>query len=153
MLTFNWYNFSELTTQQLYNVLALRSEIFVVEQHCAYLDPDGKDIFALHLLGMENDALAAYIRVFPPNDIENYIVFGRVVTARSARSKGYGKMLIQELVSYCQIHFPNTNIKCSAQLYLKKFYEDFGFRTYGEMYDEDGIPHIAMQKESRDVRI
>jgi len=148
MINFKWYKFSELTVEQLYAVLVLRSDIFVVEQHCPYPDPDGKDIFALHLLGMEKDSLVAYIRLFPPTDIENYIVFGRVVTARSARNKGYGKRLMQELLSYCDTNFPGISIKCSAQHYLKKFYEGFGFKVYGEMYEEDGIPHIAMQRDS-----
>ena len=146
MINFNWYKFSELTVDQLYSVLALRSDIFVVEQHCPYLDPDGKDIFALHLLGVQNDQLVAYLRLFPPTDIENYIVFGRVVTARSVRTKGYGKKLMRELLTYCDANFPNISIKCSAQYYLKKFYEEFGFKIYGEIYKEDGIPHIAMQR-------
>lgn len=147
MINFNWYPFSELTVDKLYAVLALRSNIFVVEQCCVYLDPDGKDIFALHLIGMENNLLAAYLRLFLPNDIENYIVFGRVVTDRSARTKGYGKKLIQEMLDYCNANFPNVSIKCSAQHYLKNFYERFGFKAYGEVYEEDGIPHIAMQRD------
>lgn len=148
MIHFNWYTFSELTVHQLYAVLALRADIFIVEQHCPYLDLDGKDRFALHLLGMVKDSLAAYIRLFPPTDIEHYIVFGRVVTARNVRSKGYGKRLMQELLTYCESHFPGISIKCSAQHYLKQFYEGFGFNAYGEIYQEDGIPHIAMQKEA-----
>lgn len=147
MINLNWYKFLELTVEQLYSVLALRAEIFVVDQHCPYLDPDGKDIFALHLLGIENNSLVAYLRLFPPTDIENYIVFGRVVTARVARSKEYGKQLLQELLTYCDANFPNIIIKCSAQHYLQKFYEGFGFKRYGDVYDEDGIPHIAMQKD------
>jgi len=146
MVDFNWYSFQELTTQQLYSILALRSEIFVVDQHCPYLDPDGKDIFALHLLGMENNSLVAYIRLFPPKEIENYIVFGRVATNKSVRNKGYGKKSMQELLTYCDKHFPGSTIQCSAQYYLKKFYESFGFVAYGEMYEEDTIPHIAMKK-------
>lgn len=147
MLNFNWYKFSELTVEQLYSVLALRSDIFVVEQRCPYLDPDGKDIFALHLLGMQEGSLVAYLRLFPPTDIENYLVFGRIVIAKSARTQGYGKRLMQELLNYCDTHFPNTCIKCSAQHYLKKFYEGFGFKAYGEVYEEDGIPHLAMQRD------
>jgi ElaA protein len=148
MINFNWYEFSELTIEKLYAVLALRSDIFVVEQHCPYLDPDGKDIFALHLLGMEKDSLVAYIRLFPPTDIDNYIVFGRVVTARSVRTQGYGSQLMQELLNYCNANFPSIRIKCSAQHYLKQFYERFGFQAFGKPYEEDGIPHIAMQKGS-----
>lgn len=152
MIHFNWHKFSELAIEQLYSILALRSEVFVVEQHCPYLDPDGQDIFAYHLLGLENDLLVAYLRLFPPSDIENYIVFGRVVTARNARSKGYGKKLIEELLQYCDKNFPNISIKCSAQYYLKKFYNDYGFVMHGEVYDEDSIPHIAMQRDFKNCR-
>jgi ElaA protein len=147
MINFNWYKFSELTTKQLYSVLALRCEVFVVEQRCPYLDADGQDIFAYHLLGAEDNMLIAYLRLFPPSDVENYIVFGRVVTARSVRSKGFGKKLIQELLKYCDTNFPNISIKCSAQYYLKKFYNGFGFVMHGDVYEEDGIPHIAMQMD------
>lgn len=143
---FNWYPFSELTPQLLYAALALRAEVFVVDQRCNYLDPDGKDFFALHLLGMENDSLVAYTRLFPPTDIENYLVFGRVVTARSVRKKGYGKKLIQELLYYCDAHFPGVSVQCSAQYYLKAFYNSFGFEAYGEIYEDVGIPHIAMRR-------
>jgi ElaA protein len=148
MILFNWHTFSELTNKQLYAVLALRSEIFIVEQNCAYLDPDGKDMDALHLLGMQDGTLAAYLRLFPPSGIETAVIFGRVVTAKSMRQKGYGRKLIQELLIYCETHFPNVQIKCSAQYYLKKFYEELGFEAYGEIYDEDRIPHIAMRKDS-----
>lgn len=145
MIDFSWYKFSELTAEQIYAALALRAEIFVVDQNCVYLDPDGKDRVALHLFGEENHSLVAYMRLFLPTEMNNYIVFGRVVTARSARTKGYGKKLIQNLLAYCNKHYPGINIKCSAQYYLKKFYEGFGFKAYGEIYQEDGIPHIAMQ--------
>lgn len=147
MINFNWLTFSEFTREQLYAVLALRSEIFVVEQNCPYLDPDGKDLFAHHLLGIEQNNLVAYLRLFPPNDIENFIVFGRVLTARSVRNKGYAKRLMQELLTYCDSNFPGVRIQCSAQYYLKAFYEGFGFKEYGEIYDEDSIPHIAMKRE------
>jgi len=148
MINFKWYTFSDLTVEQLYAVLSMRSDIFVVEQHCVYLDPDGKDIFAIHLLGQENDSLVAYMRLFPPTDIENFIIFGRILTARSSRTKGYGKKLMDELLSYCNKNYPGISIKCSAQHYLKKFYEGFGFKAYGDAYEEDGIPHIAMQRDS-----
>lgn len=150
MINFNWYTFSELTVQQLYAVLALRAEVFVVDQRCTHVaDPDGEDFFALHLLGIENDSLVAYLRLFPPTDMENYIVFGRVVTARSVRKKGYGKKLMQELLNYCDTHFPKVSIQCSAQYYLLKFYESFGFKAFGEVYEEVGIPHIAMRKDKQ----
>lgn len=146
MINFNWYKFSELTVEQLYAILVLRSDTFVVEQRCVYLDPDGKDIFALHLLGMEKGSLVVYLRLFPPTDIENFVVFGRVVTARSSRGKGYGKKLLQELLVYCDVNFPEIRIQCSAQDHLKRFYTGLGFKAYGKAYDEDGIPHIAMRR-------
>lgn len=146
MTHFQWHQFSELSIEKLYAVLMLRAEVFVVEQHCPYLDPDGNDAHALHLLGMDQGALVAYLRLYLPTEVENYLSFGRVVTARSARSKGHGKQLIEELVNYCAKNFPRTNIQCSAQHYLVKFYESFGFKTHGDVYDEDGIPHIAMTR-------
>ena len=147
MIRFNWYRFSELSTQQLYAVLALRSEVFVVEQNCVYLDIDGNDQNALHLLVMENDSLVAYLRLLPPTPAQNSVIFGRVVTAKLARRKGYAKKLIQELLNYCDTHFAREEIKCSAQHYLTEFYEHWGFKTYSEVYEEDGIPHIAMRRE------
>lgn len=146
MITFNWYPFLDLTVEQLYAILTLRAEIFVVEQHCPYLDPDGKDKLAMHLLGVQEDNLVAYLRVFPPTDIQQYIVFGRIVTARAARTKGHGKKLMREMLHYCDTHFPHVSIKCSAQYYLKQFYESFGFKAQGEIYQEDGLPHIAMER-------
>lgn len=147
MIKFSWHPFSELTVAQLYNVLALRSEVFVVDQNCVYHDPDGKDFYAIHLLGMENESLCAYARLFVPTENNQSVVFGRVVTANHARNKGYGKKLIREIINYCETHFQNITIKCSAQLYLQKFYESFGFKVTGDAYDEDNIPHIAMKKE------
>lgn len=146
MIHFNWYNFSELSTQQLYALLFLRSNIFIVEQNCAYADIDGKDAHAMHLLGVEQDTLVSYLRLFPPTDTEHYVRFGRIVTEKSARTKGYGKKLMEEMLKYCDSNYPGIGIKCSAQRYLTRFYEHFGFKTYGEPYDEDGIPHIEMRR-------
>lgn len=146
MITFKWLTFSELSTYQLYDILALRADVFVVEQNIAYTDPDGKDLLAHHLLGIEDNKLVAYLRLFPPTEINNYIKFGRVLTSQSVRTKGYGKKLIQELIDYCNKQFTGIPIKCSAQQYLLKFYQSFGFDAQGESYIEEGIPHIAMQK-------
>jgi ElaA protein len=146
MIQFQWYKFSDLTINQLYEMLALRSDVFVVEQNCVFLDPDGKDFDAIHLLGQEDQSLVAYMRLIPPTEKENFIFFGRIVTRRIARTKGYGNMLMTELLSYCDKYYPNILIKCSAQYYLKKFYEKFGLNALGEPYGEDGILHIAMQK-------
>lgn len=145
-LHFTWQQFSELSALEVYEILALRSAVFIVEQHAFCHDPDGKDIFALHLMGMKNNHLVAYLRLFPPTETNNDLVFGRVLTATSARTKGFGKQLIQTLITYCDIHYPDTPIQCSAQFYLKKFYENFGFIAYGDIYDDAGIPHISMRR-------
>lgn len=147
MPQFNWYKFSELPTELLYAILALRSEIFIVEQQCVYLDIDGEDPCTLHLVGMENTKLVAYLRLFLLVENSTYLKFGRVVTAKSVRGKGYGKILLEEMLTYCEKNFPGTSIKCSAQHHLIPFYETFGFYIQGEPYDEDGILHIDMQKD------
>jgi ElaA protein len=146
MIKFNWYTFSELTVEQLYAALILRSEIFVVEQQCPFLEPDGKDTDALHLLGMQQDILAAYLRLFAPTEMDDHLVFGRIVTAKSTRGTGVGKKLMVEMLRYCAENFPGILIKCSAQAHLKKFYEDFGFLVCGDAYEEDGILHLPMQR-------
>lgn len=142
----NFKTFEELSKTELYDILALRSAVFVVEQHCFYLDPDGKDKDALHLLGMDDNNLVAYLRLFLPNNEYDHIVFGRVLTSFSVRSKGYGKKLIQAMLDYTEKNFKSYDIHCSAQLYLKAFYESFGFKTVSDVYDDAGIPHIKMIK-------
>lgn len=146
MINFKWYSFSQLSLMQLYEILATRASVFVVEQACPYLDPDGKDIAAFHLIGTVNKSLVAYLRLIPPDETKDYLIFGRIITAKSARKNGYGKKLMEELISYCDNHYPGVAIKCSAQYYLKNFYESFGFTAFGDIYNEDDIPHIAMQK-------
>lgn len=147
MTHFQWHAFSELSLKQLYSLMALRAETFVVEQHCHYLDLDGRDYTAMHLLGSENDNIVAYLRLFLPADKDQPLTFGRVVTAKTMRNKGYGKQMIRELLNYCETHFPGTPIECSSQYAIKEFYETFGFKTYGEAYDDVGILHIAMRKD------
>src|SRR3990167_3421001 len=108
MIAFSFKKFNQLTIKQLYDILSLRSEVFVVEQHCFYLDTDGKDVESFHLLGVEDDKLVAYMRLFPPTLESNDVVFGRVVTAAFVRKKGYGKKLIQEMLNYSEAHFPGV---------------------------------------------
>lgn len=146
MIQFKWCYFSNLSLSQLYDILALRAEVFVVEQQCVYQDLDYGDQKAIHLLGYENNDLVAYLRLFPESKEYAYLKFGRVVTSPSKRSNGYGKLLMRELINFCEQTFPQTEIRCSAQYYLKKFYETFGFQAHGEIYDEDGIEHIEMRK-------
>lgn len=144
-ITFTWKAFHDLTVEQLYALLKLRCEVFIVEQKCVYQDIDGKDRYALHLLGQARDQLVAYMRIFPPSPTEPRLIFGRVVTAPSARGEGLGKAMMKEAIAYFEKYFPGIPIHFSAQLYLQSFYESFGFTAQGNVYDEDGIPHIAMR--------
>lgn len=146
MLNFQWRLFSQLSLDQLYAILALRTNVFIVEQQCPYMDADGNDQNALHLLGIADQTLVAYLRVFLPTEDNAAIVFGRVVTAPTARKLGYGKQLMQFFLNYCDSEFPGVMIKCSAQCYLQRFYESFGFVAYGDPYEEDEISHIAMKR-------
>jgi ElaA protein len=148
MLHWQWKQFQELTVDELYRVLALRSEVFVVEQKSIYLDADGYDRGAHHLLGTlpgEPDPfLAAYLRVLPPGLKFPEASLGRIVTAPRARRYGYGKRLVDRGIAFIEANHPGEPIRIGAQQYLQKFYEGFGFRQISDVYDEDGIPHIEM---------
>lgn len=138
--------FEELTVEELYSLLQLRSEIFVVEQNCVYQDLDGKDQKALHVLGFKNNKVVAYTRIFKPGDYFEYASIGRVIVAKNERQHGYGYDIMKASISAVKSHFNETSIKLSAQCYLKKFYNNLGFIEVGEEYLEDDIPHIAMIK-------
>lgn len=137
--------FAELTNQELYALLRLRSEVFVVEQNCVFLDMDDKDQQCHHLLGYKGDLLAAYTRIVPTGiSYDSYASIGRVVTSPQARGEGRGKELMEESIKRLHGLYGIVPIKIGAQLYLKKFYESLGFQQCGEVYDEDGIDHIPM---------
>lgn len=144
MLKIKTKTFKELTTQELYDVLQLRSEVFVVEQDCVYQDVDGKDQKALHILGYKKENLVAYTRVFKPNDYFKEASIGRVVVLQNERQHKYGYDIMKASVEAIKTHYNETIIKISAQTYLKKFYNNLEFYVVGEEYLEDGIPHIAM---------
>ena len=139
--------FPELTTEELYAILQLRSEVFVVEQHCAYQDLDGKDQKALHVIGTQNEQLVAYTRVFGPGDYFKEASIGRVVVKPSERKHGYGREIINASLKAIKNSYRTTTVHLSAQAYLKKFYNSLGFEQVGEGYLEDGIPHIGMLKK------
>ncbi len=140
-------SFNDLSPLQVYDFLRLRSEVFVVEQDCVFLDADDKDQESLHLMGYEGDRLVAYTRLVPPGVIYDIPSIGRVVTHSSVRRAGAGRALMQESILQVYRHFGNLPIKIGAQLYLKSFYESFGFLTISDIYLEDGIEHIYMLKE------
>lgn len=137
--------FSVLTNLQLYAILQARSEVFVVEQNCPYLDPDGADVECLHLMAWAEGArLAAYLRIVPPGLKFQEASLGRVITSQFARGSGIGKRLLENGIAACQRAYPGHAIRIGAQQYLEKFYQSFGFVTVSDMYLEDGIPHIEM---------
>ncbi len=138
--------FKELTTHELYSLLQLRSEVFVVEQDCVYQDLDGKDEKALHVLGYKNEKLVAYTRLFKPGDYFEYASIGRVVVVQNERQYKFGYDIMNASIKAIKHFFNETKIKLSAQCYLKKFYNNLGFIEVGEEYLEDGIPHIGMIK-------
>ena len=136
--------FEELTKQELYDLLQLRSEVFVVEQDCVYQDIDGKDDRALHVMMFVNDSLAAYTRCFPPGVYFEEAAIGRVVVSNDARGHGYGKVIMETSLVAIREKYGVDKVRVSAQTYLKRFYEELGFKQEGEGYLEDGIPHISM---------
>jgi ElaA protein len=142
----NWIcrPFAELVNEELYAVLRLRSEIFVVEQNCVFLDTDNKDQASYHLMGWQEDRLVAYSRLVPAGIIYTEPSIGRVVTAITARRSGIGRMLMRQSIMECRNLFGEQPIKIGAQLYLKDFYASLGFVPAGGIYPEDGIPHIQM---------
>jgi len=138
--------FNELTTEELYQILRLRSEVFVVEQDCVYQDVDNKDQKALHVLGIKNNEVVAYTRVFEPGDYFDNVSIGRVVVSQDQRKYGLGKQIMQSSLAAIDQRFPDKPIEISAQSYLLKFYTELGFNAFGEEYLEDGIPHRRMLK-------
>lgn len=139
--------FPELNVAQWYQIAQLRAEVFIVEQNCVYQDLDGRDQESLHLCIFEKGQLVAYCRLLPPGlAYENYASIGRVVTATAVRKSGMGRRLMKEALAALESRFHAVPIKISAQSYLLKFYESFGFEPFGDDYLEDGIPHRAMIK-------
>lgn len=149
-VTMEWIlkRFDELTLHQLYAILELRSQVFIVEQNCVYHDPDGKDQAAWHLMGMQDGTLIAYTRILSPGVSYVDPSIGRVVTSPNARRTGLGRELMQQSIEHCKHLFGNTSITLAAQVYLKKFYESLGFFASGDEYIEDGIPHIQMTRKA-----
>jgi ElaA protein len=143
MTTWQSATFEQLSTTQLYQILALREEVFIVEQRCPYQDADGQDFKALHLMAYQDQQLLAYARIFAPE--QNQAKIGRVVTKGSGRGQGLGQQLMQRAIAHCQQHWPKATIMISAQRYLEKFYQELGFEICSEPYLEDDIPHIAMR--------
>ena len=148
MTDWQWRTFAELTSAELYELLALRQQVFVLEQQCFYNDFDGLDQQAHHLLGWrEVDGkrqLAGYLRCLAPGIKYTEMSLGRVLTAKAARGLGVGRELIAHGIANAEQQYPGHRIRIGAQHYLEQFYASFGFQTITPVYDEDGIPHIDM---------
>jgi ElaA protein len=149
-MNITWYHkrFSALNTTELYQILQLRNEVFIVEQNCPFQDLDDKDFKCYHLLGFDTDSqkVLAYTRIVPAGVSYEEPSIGRVVTSPLARKEGIGKELMKKSIELLEELFGGVSIKIGAQLYLKKFYESFGFQQIEEIYLEDGIEHILMIK-------
>lgn len=144
MLTYSIKEFNQISLKQLYDILQLRSEVFVVEQNCVYQDLDGKDIKALHVLGYDEDELVAYTRLFKPGDYFSEASIGRVIVRAGHRKYGYGYHIMNASIDAVKHYYKTDKIRISAQCYLKQFYSNLKFKVEGEEYLEDGIPHVNM---------
>lgn len=139
--------FEDLTVQELYGLLRLREQVFIIEQDCIYPDLDNKDQKALHILGVSDDEVVSYARIFRPGDYFETASIGRVVTHKAYRNKKVGYTLMQKSIAAVEQYFGQTIITISAQRHLTGFYESLGFIQVGEGYLEDNIPHIRMVKQ------
>ena len=139
--------FYELNNQELYQILRLRSEVFVVEQDCVYQDLDNKDQISVHIFIKKKNEIVAYTRIFKSGDYYKNPSIGRVVVSKKNRGKELGKKIMISSIDYIQENLKGDKIELSAQKYLDKFYKDLGFYKIGEDYLEDGIPHQRMIKE------
>ena len=147
-IDFVWKKFEELSLDDLYAILNLRQQVFIVEQDCPYIDADYSDQEAFHLLGYAKNKLIAYLRAFPPGIKYSTSSIGRIITAIEYRNKGLGKKITIGGVAFLQKTFPGNDVVISAQHRLLGFYQDLGFIERGEVYLEDNIDHIEMCLET-----
>ena len=139
--------FDSLSPRELYSILQLRNEVFVVEQNCVFQDADNNDQQSFHLMCFQGEKLLAYTRLLPTNSMYELASIGRVVTSSSVRGSGMGRELMERSINAIYSLWGNQSIKIGAQLYLKKFYQSFGFEQVSDTYLEEGIEHIHMIKK------
>ncbi len=147
-IVFQHHSFASLDSHLLYSVLSARAQVFVVEQRCQYLDPDGKDLLAQHVLGFERDVLVAYLRILPAGSAYPDAAIGRVLTLPQARGRGVGRALMHEAMRSLFEHGP-VALSLSAQAQLVTWYGAMGFEATSEPYDDAGIPHVSMRRVAR----
>lgn len=140
---------SDLTVPQLYALLQLRCEVFVVEQACVYQDIDGDDLVGenRHILGWQGDTLVAYARLLKNEDDFSPVTIGRVIVSPAVRGEKLGYQLMEHALASCAQHWPEHALYLGAQAHLQNFYHHFGFVPVTDVYDEDGIPHVGMARE------
>lgn len=147
MMEWKCFSYGDLDRDRLYEIMALRQKVFIIEQNCNYLDADGLDEKSDHFCGYENGELVAYLRIVHPGVVYKEVAIGRVLAAKSIRGKGAGIELMEKAMEAVEKRFGTTTIRLSAQSYLKKFYEDLGYVPTGKEYFEDNIPHMEMLRE------
>lgn len=142
----NWKlkKFNELTVEEMYKILALRNEIFIVEQECPYLDCDNKDLKSYHLFAEENGEIVSYLRVLEKGVSYDEISIGRVAVKKNYRGNGISREMMLKAIEFIENELFETTIKIQAQAYLINFYSSLGFKAVSEEYLEDDIPHIDM---------
>ncbi len=147
-LAWHCLHHTELDTATLYELLALRTQVFVVEQQCPYLETDGQDLLGdtCHLLVRQDDALVGYLRLLDPQRMGGEVVIGRVVIAEAARGSGLGHRLMERALVECRQRWPGVPVYLSAQAHLQGYYGRYGFQAVTEVYLEDDIPHIGMRR-------
>ena len=155
MTNWHWLSFDQLGSADLYAALALRQEVFILEQTCLYPDIDGLDPAAMHLLGWQTEAgqrrLVAYLRCLAPGAKYTEMSLGRVVTAPSARGSGIGRDLLAQGIAHAVAQHPGHAIRIGAQAHLERFYQSYGFVTVTDPYDEDGIRHVDMLRAAANL--
>lgn len=145
VITYKIIPFESLSPSVLYDILALREEVFTLEQQCTVADLDYLDKQAIHIIGQCDNLICAAARILPPSTYETNIVsFGRLLVKKKFRKKGIGSELMQVIMRYIDTHYSHIPINISAQFHLKNFYAHFGFKVIGKAYDDGGIPHIKM---------
>ncbi len=144
-IDWTWRCFDDISAAAVYEMLAVRQQVFVVEQACLYLDADGLDSQAWHLFGYDSSGrLVAYARLLPPQTRYEEPSIGRVLVGKAARGVGLGRELISRCLKKCETQYSQQSVRISAQVYLTAFYQSFGFESFGEPYDDGGIAHIGM---------
>ncbi|WP_313118250.1 GNAT family N-acetyltransferase [Ectopseudomonas guguanensis] len=152
-VTWHCLHHRQLDTATLYELLALRTQVFVVEQNCPYLETDGQDLIGdtCHLLAREGNALVGYLRLLDPQRMDGEVVIGRVVIAEQARGSGLGHRLMEQALAECSRRWPGVAVYLSAQAHLQGYYGRYGFAAVTEVYLEDDIPHIGMRRTATDL--